>query len=302
MSDLAYVGVVVPTRNRPDDLRRCLRALARCRETRPFPGWVCDSSDPSLRESVREVCEEHDWVELRFHTGTTISAARNLCAEIAQAELLVSVDDDVEVEPQAVDALVETYEAGTGPRVVGGAVSFGEPGYRTAPMRIRRIGYGRLAARHEAPEFLNSALFLYPRSYGLTWPWSERVRRGSDLLMGAIWRAAGVQMLWAKEARADHPIRDEMVTASDHGDHLYAILAHALVSEHDPGRALLFQGLGFAAGVKAFARNRAALRAFVTSWCRGTIAFMRDRKMLKEIAQRPAPRIASRAVSPAAGP
>lgn len=289
MASLARVGVVVPTRNRPDALRRCLSALGRCREELPFPAWVCDSSEPALRGSVREVCAEHDWVELRFHDATTISAARNLCAQTAQADLLVSVDDDVEVEPQAVEALLDIYEAGEGPRVVGGAVCFSEPGYRTAPMRLRRIGYGRLAARNEQAEFLNSALFLYPRAYGLTWPWNERVRRGSDLLMGAIWRAAGVELLWAKEARADHPPRDEMVTAADHGDHLYAILAHALVASRDPRRALLFELLGFAAGLKAFAKDRSALAEFVVSWWYGNLAFARDRKALVELARRPAP-------------
>jgi glycosyltransferase involved in cell wall biosynthesis len=59
VSILENVSVVIPTRNRPEKLRRCLAALADARELTPFEAHVCDSSDvTAVREAVRKVCEE----------------------------------------------------------------------------------------------------------------------------------------------------------------------------------------------------------------------------------------------------
>ena len=62
------VSVVIPTRNRPEKLRRCLTALADARELTPFEAHVCDSSDAaSVREAVRKVCEEFEFVRYHRH-------------------------------------------------------------------------------------------------------------------------------------------------------------------------------------------------------------------------------------------
>jgi glycosyltransferase involved in cell wall biosynthesis len=284
----ARTGVVIPTRNRPEHLERCLDALAAAHEQHAFTAWVCDSSDERRKGEIERICAAHPWVELRFHQGGTISAARNFCAQVAEAELLVSVDDDVIVEPQTVKALVEAYDRATGPRVVAGAVVWGAGSPPTAPMVLRRIGYARSAGDGEAPDFLNSSLFLYPRAYALSWPWSERIRRGSDVLMGAIWRAAGVQMLWAPQALALHEERD-VLTVEQHGDYVYAVLAHILLADKRPLRLALLETVGVAAGVKGYGRTPRALGAYLRAWVRGHRAFARDFRSLQEFASRPAP-------------
>ena len=53
------VGVVIPTKNRPEKLEYCLTALARAREKLPFVVDVGDSSDTAkTSEAVRAVCKK----------------------------------------------------------------------------------------------------------------------------------------------------------------------------------------------------------------------------------------------------
>jgi glycosyltransferase involved in cell wall biosynthesis len=282
------VAVVMPTRDRPADLSRCLGALAAARAQQPFTAWVCDSSSDVLRPEVSRVCAEHEWVELRFHEGRTIPAARNFCAQVAEAELLVSVDDDVIVEPHAVRALVEAYDRAGGPRVVMGAVVWGDETRPLAPLVLRPIGYARPVRDGEPAEFLNSSLFLYPRAYGLQWPWQERMRRGSDVLMGAIWRRAGVSILWAPDALAVHADR-EQVLLERHDDYVYAVLAHLLVAGPHPLRMAVLETAGVAAGLKRYGRRLRTLGAYLGGWARGHVAFARDYRRLRALAAKPVP-------------
>src|SRR5215211_76796 len=170
MKDLS---VTVPTRNRPEKLERCLRALAKARELLPFEVYVGDSSDTSVvRDMVQAVCEKFEFVHLRHHTGKNSSAARNFCAQMATTELLVSVDDDVYVEPEAILRLYKAYQRGKGWRVVAGSVAWGE--VWSEPVVTRWTGWGQAARPEESPNFLISALLLYPRALALTIPWNER--------------------------------------------------------------------------------------------------------------------------------
>jgi glycosyltransferase involved in cell wall biosynthesis len=284
----ARVGVVIPTRDRPGPLKRCLENLQVAHDVMPFTAWVCDSSGPERRPLVQQICARYPWVALRFHEGRTISAARNFCVEVADAELLVSIDDDVEVEANAVRALVDTYDRGAGPRIVAGAILWGDAAHPSGPLVIRPIGYGRPAMEGERPHFINSSLFLYPRAFGRQWPWNERMGRGSDVLMGAVWRRAGVAMMWSPEARATHEDRD-MLTAELHDDYVYALLAHALIAERRVDRLALLETVTLAAGLKGYARSRRTLGEYLRAWLRGHRAFVRDYRFLQDLASRPVP-------------
>ncbi len=178
-------------------------------------------------------------------------------------------------------------------------MTWGDSPEPTGPMVLRRIGYGRPAGVGERPHFINSSLFLYPRAYGLRWPWNERMRRGTDVLMGAIWRRAGVAMTWAPEARALHEDRD-MLTAELHDDYVYALLAHALIPERRLDRLALLETVTLAAGLKGYVRGGRTLSAFARAWMRGHRAFVRDHRYLTELAARPVP--AGDADRPLSGP
>jgi glycosyltransferase involved in cell wall biosynthesis len=257
----------------------------------PFVAWVCDSSDGDRRPEVSSICATYPWVQLRFHDGQNIATARNFCIRVAEEELLVSIDDDVQITPSAIRALVDAYERRTGPSVVAGTVVWGDT--PILPMVLRPIGYGRSVRDGEQPEFINSSLFLYPRAYGLQWPWNERMQRGSDVLMGAIWRRAGVSMLWAPEARAFHEEDRNVLTAERHGDYVYALLAHALIAAKQPHRLALIETVTLVAGLKGYAKDRSSLAEYLRAWGRGHRAFVLDYGFLRDLAARPVPEIPS---------
>jgi hypothetical protein len=253
----------------------------------PFDTWVCDSSDRQHQPEIEAICSPDPCVQLRFHTGRNIAAARNFCVGVADAELLVSVDDDVQVTPGAVRALVDVYDRRTSPSVVAGTVVWGT--MPILPMVLSPIGYGRPVRDGEQPQFINSSLFLYPRAYGRQWPWNEKMQRGSDVLMGAIWRRAGVSMLWAPEARAFHEEDRNVLTAGRHDDYVYALLAHAMIPAKRPDRLVLIETVTLAAGLKGYAKDRSTFAEYLGAWLRGHRAFVRDYRFLQELAARPIP-------------
>lgn len=283
------LAVVIPTKNRPEKLARCLSALEQARSASSFDVWVCDSSHgPDDRAAVASVCARWDWVHLRSHDGRNVAEARNFCATVAPAELLVNIDDDVQVEPQAIRRLLEAYEAGRGPRVVGGSVCW-DGDWWSRPMRLLPFGFSRRIEPGEQPDFINGAVFLYPRAYALQWPWNSSIRVADDIFMSTVWRGAGVELLWAPEARAVHDHEQNAYGAGDQDSTIYTNLFLSLIAVPNWRRAVGFEVLGFASGLKAFGRDPSHLRRFLTAWVKGHRRFMTDRHYLRELVDRPAP-------------
>jgi glycosyltransferase involved in cell wall biosynthesis len=289
------VDVVIPTRSRPVRLERCLASLEAARERFEFRAVVCDSSPGPEAEAVAAVVARRPWAELHLHTGTNIPAARNACARAATAPLLVNVDDDLEVEPEAVERLVARYRAGTGRRVVSGSVSF--DGIWTEPMVMRPIGYSRRPRPGEEPDFVQGAFFVYPRAFALAWPWNERIPANDDIFMGAVWRAKGVSILFEPEARALHPelplaFDGDRIGESAYGQrsHIYALLFDAVYANPSAKRALSYETLGFLASAKLYLRRPSWAVRFIRSWLSGHRALLADRRYLRALLERePAP-------------
>ena len=106
------LAVTIPTRNRPEKLQRCLSALAQARERIPFEAYVGDASDEAtVRKAVQTVCEEFEFVHFFQHSGKNAAAARNFCAQVADAELLVSVDDDAAPHPDWLACIEAHFQA-----------------------------------------------------------------------------------------------------------------------------------------------------------------------------------------------
>ncbi len=204
----ARVGVVIPTRNRPDRLARCLARLAVAREEAEFDVVVCDSSGPDAKSAVASICEEYPFVRLINHERVGAAAARNVGTGATEAELLVVIDDDVYVAPHAIKALLDAYDReGGGRTVVAGEVRWSH--WTSAPMRMRRIGFGRDAGPGEEPEFLVSALLLVPRVVAIELPWNERLWPYDDRYATMLWRASGSRLRFAADAKAEHDAAPE---------------------------------------------------------------------------------------------
>ncbi|HEU4707558.1 MAG TPA: glycosyltransferase family A protein [Solirubrobacterales bacterium] len=291
----ASVAVVIPTRSRPQLLRRCLDSLAPAQGRLGFPAYVCDSS-PGREErgAVREICSSYPWVRLCPHDGANVAAARNTGARAAREELLVDVDDDLILEPEAIDRLVRRYDEGHGRRVVAGSVAIN--GTWSAPVKKRRIGYGRPVLEGEEPDFVIGALFLYPRSFAVAWPWNERIDTADDIFMGALWRSHGVRILFEPEARAAHPDvplsfdPDRLAETVKHQSwHIYSLLFDALIANPNPLRALAYEVLGFLASAKVYLRRPTLAIPFLRSWARGHRRLLADRRYLRQLVRKELP-------------
>jgi glycosyltransferase involved in cell wall biosynthesis len=114
-------SVVVPTRNRPDSLLRCLAAL----ETQLYEPLevivVDDASEDGAK--VATIVSAHR-ARLVRGPGRGPAAARNLGVREASGDFLCFTDDDCEPEPQWVDALVSRLRAGAD-AVAGATLSIG---------------------------------------------------------------------------------------------------------------------------------------------------------------------------------
>jgi len=255
--------------------------------------YVCDSStSPAARREVREVCAQFPFARLKPHQREGIAAARNACVDAAQEDLLISVDDDVYVEPEAIARLVNAYGSGRhGWRVVAGSVNW--HGHWHTPVAMRRIGYGRPVRPGEKPDFLITALFLFPRALGLALPWNERLRAADDIFIGALWRSHGVELTFAPLSRAHHDEEDNRsayhYSVDAQNDHVYVNLFDALIANRNLSRAACYEFLGFAAGAKTYFRSLDTARRYMAAWWRGHLALARDWDELRTMVGRPLP-------------
>lgn len=284
----AKLAVTIPTRSRPDKLIECLQALEQAQSYIKFPVYVCDSSpDPIVRGKVAEVCAHFPFAALYTHEGKNIAASKNFCAKIAKEPLLVNVDDDVNVEPQAIWELYQQYTQTSGWTVVCGSVFWGVTW--DGPFVIRRIGYGRPPRQGENPSFLLGAFFLYPKALVDFLPWNERVPASEDVFMGALWRSYKVALVYEPKARAVHN-RDAPLYGVDYIDgHIYTNLFDALIANRNLLRAAMYEIFGFAAGVNVYSTSMSALKTFVIGWYRGHRYLARDWKYLTALVGKPLP-------------
>jgi glycosyltransferase involved in cell wall biosynthesis len=274
----AEVAVIVPTRNRPQKLRRCLQALATARDGTAFDVYVCDSSGSETAPRIEELCARHPFVELIRHDRPGASAARNVGTRAARSELVVSVDDDVYVEPSAIDALLRAYRS-AGDSVVEGTVGGAHSWSR--PRVTRSADLGHEARPREPVELLPSRLVLYPRDLGLAFPWNERLWPDDHRYVSLIWREAGASLIFAPDARAHHDDADAEHAVGDEADRIYVNALDAALVSRSIGRLVAFELLGFLACAKKWARTPRGAWGIVRAWVRGHVALLRDLPALR---------------------
>lgn len=103
------VSIVIPTCNRADDLRRCLRALQRQTFRRTVEIVVVDNR-PGASSPTPAVTREFPGVLLLGEERPGLSYARNTGFAAARGEILVAIDDDVVVSDGWLERLVAPFE------------------------------------------------------------------------------------------------------------------------------------------------------------------------------------------------
>jgi GT2 family glycosyltransferase len=90
------IAVVIPTRDRPENVRENLEALA-AQSTLPAEVIIVDDGTRSLnRNTVREILPESIAVQITESMGEpSTSTARNTGAKAASSSIVLILDDDV---------------------------------------------------------------------------------------------------------------------------------------------------------------------------------------------------------------
>jgi GT2 family glycosyltransferase len=102
------VSIVIPTCNRPDDLRRCLSAVRAQRGSRPLEIVVIDNR-PGPSSPTRAVAAEFSEIVFIEETRPGLSYARNAGFAVATGDILIAIDDDVTVPAGWLERLVAPF-------------------------------------------------------------------------------------------------------------------------------------------------------------------------------------------------
>ena len=102
------VSIVIPTCNRPDDLRRCLAALEEQRGDRPVEIIVVDNR-PGPSSPTPAVVGAFAGIRLLEETKPGLSYARNAGFAAATGDILIAIDDDVTVPHGWLERLVAPF-------------------------------------------------------------------------------------------------------------------------------------------------------------------------------------------------
>jgi GT2 family glycosyltransferase len=115
------ISIVVPTRNRPAQLKRCLDALVRIDTSNPFEVVVVDDGG-TPEVSTQDVIALKD-VEILRQDRAGPAAARNAGATAASGDYIAFVDDDCEVAHGWLAALEDALAANPRAAVAGRVVN-----------------------------------------------------------------------------------------------------------------------------------------------------------------------------------
>lgn len=147
-------SVVIPTYNRPDDLRRCVRSIGE-QSVPPEEVIIVDDGDlsESTVERLREVLPGAVGLDITRSDGPPgVSTARNTGARMATGSVVVFLDDDVELGETYLERLLELYDSHEDDRLAGiGGYDHLSPSSRVKdwytrifylgqPWRINRVG------------------------------------------------------------------------------------------------------------------------------------------------------------------
>lgn len=116
------VSVIIPTKNRIEDIKRCLESIS-AQTLLPDELVVVDSSDTEeLRSWLDSFFRSRFSVPFNFdfkyvHAGVGLTRARNLGAESSTKDIVIYVDDDVILDKDCIKEIVHVFDNDSEKRV-----------------------------------------------------------------------------------------------------------------------------------------------------------------------------------------
>jgi glycosyltransferase involved in cell wall biosynthesis len=230
---MVIVTAVIPTRGRPELLRRAVRsALAQTlREIEVVV--VIDGYDPETRLVLRELEQQDRRLRvLSLATGVGGSDARNHGVEAARGEWIAFLDDDDEWLPSKLQAQIDAVTRSTAPVLIGTCRMIARtPGKdyvwpRRKPGRNEQLGEYIFARRTltRGEGYIQTSTFFVRRSLMQAQPFkSGQLKHQDTEWILRIARLPGTQVVFADEVLAIHNIEEERPTVSSKSNWRYSL-------------------------------------------------------------------------------
>lgn len=291
-------SVVIPTHNRVDELRKTLASFARVTTADAWELIVADNNcSDDTPAAVRQTAVTFP-VPLKyvFESEPGRCAALNSGIAHAEGDIIVTVDDDVRVEPRFLDAVGRAFET-LKCDYIGGRVHPLWMGQRPSWLPAHRTRHWAVIALvDEGPEPFEWTTMLpiganfavTRRAFDMTGPWNNNVGRKAGTLLGQEvreWclraREKGLRGFYAPDVLVQHVIHADRLNKSYFRRWFYwrgvsrAIMyqQHGLDMERPQDKTYDFTAVKHVAGVPRY-MYRTALRQFA--------AMLRFRLMRRE--------------------
>ena len=206
MSERPSVSVVVPTRDRPDQLPSCLGGIAKLDYPRDrLQVIVVDDSGGSA--AVEDAALD---VELIATDRLGPAGARNAGVERAEGVLLAFIDDDCYPRPDWLARLVTRWQEAPAGAVGGHTVNaLSENVYAEAAQLVIDVGY----AQNSAPErrwFTTNNLVMPAEGFRALGGFDASYRTAEDRDLCARWLESGRRMAYEPAAIMEHRRRVDL--------------------------------------------------------------------------------------------
>lgn len=133
------VSVIIPTKNRKDDLGEVIRSILR-QTLKPFKIIVVDQSDNGAsKKKIEKIMKGVSRIGLVYILNSQISGltqARNIGVKASNGDIVVFLDDDVILEDDYIEAMIEIFRNYPSIYGVGGLIN----GKDKKPI-LKKIGY-----------------------------------------------------------------------------------------------------------------------------------------------------------------
>jgi glycosyltransferase involved in cell wall biosynthesis len=205
------ISVVIPTRSRPDALRRCLQALAAQSHPRErFEVIVVDDGSAQPLDDVAAALRDSLPLTLLRQANAGPGAARNRGAAVARGALLAFTDDDCLPDANWLAALARQHAA-TPADLLGGRLVNHDPGnpYAEASQCILDGAYRFYAGGPDPGRFFASSNLAVPAAgFAALGGFDSAFRIASeDRDLCARWAASGRALRFVEDAVVRHAPR-----------------------------------------------------------------------------------------------